>query len=229
MDLLNLILLGLAASVYPPLLAGVVLMLGRPRPLPMLVGFLGGGMAISIPFGIAIVVALRASGAFSPDSSANPVADLAIGSLSLLLAWGIGTRRITGDFLNRHRKRHSRPQEHTPSFVQRSLGSGSVVMAVVAGVVLNLPGMWYLAALTGIAQSHSSTATTLLGIVLFNVIMFALVEIPIIGYLTEPQRVTALVTRLQHALRDHSRTIAVLLAAAVGIWLIVKGVAALAG
>jgi len=52
-------------------------------------------------------------------------------------------------------------------------------MAFLAGVVLNLPGIWYLDGLTGIAHAKPAAATALLQILLFNVIMFALVEIPI--------------------------------------------------
>jgi hypothetical protein len=54
-------------------------------------------------------------------------------------------------------------------------------MAFVAGPVLNLPGIWYLDALTGIAKSKASNASALAQMLLFNVIMFALVEVPIVA------------------------------------------------
>ena len=48
MDPLTLVLLALAACVYPTLLAGVILILAHPRPLRMLLGFLAGGLTISM-------------------------------------------------------------------------------------------------------------------------------------------------------------------------------------
>jgi hypothetical protein len=48
-DFVSLVLLGLAAAVYPTLLAGVILILTQPNPLQMLVAFLVGGMAIGDP------------------------------------------------------------------------------------------------------------------------------------------------------------------------------------
>ena len=61
MDIVTLVLLALAACVYPTLLAGVILILARPRPLRMLLGFLAGGVTISLIAGIAIVRALEAA------------------------------------------------------------------------------------------------------------------------------------------------------------------------
>ena len=94
----NIILLRLAAAVYPALLAGVIVILTRPHPLPKLIGFLSGGLAISIGAGIAIVKRLVATGALTRSShSSRPIADsveIAIGAASLLIAWAIWTGHI---------------------------------------------------------------------------------------------------------------------------------------
>ena len=60
-------------------------------------------------------------------------------------------------------------------------------MAFIAGLALNLPGVWYLDALAGIAKTKPSSAAALPRIRVFNLIMFALVEIPIVAYLVNPQ------------------------------------------
>ena len=97
-------------------------------------------------------------------------------------------------------------------------------MAVIAGVALNLPGIWYLCALTGIAQAELSTATALLEIVLFNVIMFMLIEVPLVGYLVNSEGATAMVSNLRDSARRASRKIAITVTAVIGVWLIVKGI-----
>ena len=55
-----------------------------------------------------------------------------------------------------------------------------------AGVALNLPGIWYLDALKDIARSHDSTVEAVLWILVFVVIMFALAEVPLIGFAVSP-------------------------------------------
>jgi hypothetical protein len=101
-------------------------------------------------------------------------------------------------------------------------------MAFVVGLVLNLPGIWYLDALAGIAKSDRSDLEALLLIVLFNVMMFALAEIPIIAYLVNPEGAADVVEDLSERARSHARPIAIAVAVAIGVWLLTKGIVDLA-
>jgi uncharacterized protein YjeT (DUF2065 family) len=56
------------------------------------------------------------------------------------------------------------------------------------------------------------------------VIMFALVELPIIAYLINPERAGKLVDDLSDWAHRHSRTIGIAAASAVGLWLLIEGV-----
>ena len=58
----------------------------------------------------------------------------------------------------------------------------------MVGAAINLPGPFYLLALGDIATGGYSTAEQLGLIVLFNAIMFLLVEVPLTGYLVQPER-----------------------------------------
>ena len=55
------------------------------------------------------------------------------------------------------------------------------------GAAINLPGPFYLLALGDIASGGYSTPRRSL-IVLFNAIMFLLVEVPLVGYLLRPEK-----------------------------------------
>jgi Sap, sulfolipid-1-addressing protein len=223
-DPLTLVLLALAASVYPTLLAGVILILGHPRPVRMLLGFLAGGLTISVIAGIGIVRAIESSGAVSRSNhTTKPVVSIVLGSVSLIVAWGIATGQVNRG-LRKHRRSKPGPTTHKPSMADRALSRGSIAMAFVAGLVLNLPGVWYLDALTEIAKAMPSTASALVQILVFNVIMFALVEVPIVAYLINPQGAAGLVDRASNWGHDHSRQVAIGLATVVGVWLIVKGI-----
>jgi Sap, sulfolipid-1-addressing protein len=217
----ELVFLALAAAVYPTLLAGVVVILSRPNPLRMLIAFLAGGIAISVAAGYAIVTTLEAADVVSKSNSSNkPIVDIVVGGLSLLVAWGVWSgeiKRIAG--------RRERPKTDKGSAVtSRALARGSVPMAFIAGVVLNLPGVWYLDALAGIAKAKSSNASALLQILVFNLIMFALVEIPIVAYVVTPQRAAEFATKLSDWVHSRSKTIVTVLATAVGLWLVPRGI-----
>jgi len=224
-DPVTLVLLALAAAVYPTLLAGVILILAHPRPLRMLLGFLAGGLTISMIAGIGIVRALESSGAFDRNHhSTRPIVSIVLGALSLAVAWGIWSGAI-----NRGLSKHRRPKREAeaaskPSMASRALSRGSAAMAFVAGLVLNLPGVWYLEALTEIAKAMPSTVSALLQLLIFNVIMFALVEIPIVAYVVNPTGAAGLVERASGWGHRHSREVAIGLATVVGVWLIVKGI-----
>ena len=224
MDITSLVALALAASVYPTLLAGVILILAQPRPLRMLLAFLFGGITISMIAGIAIIRALESSGAVSASNrSTKPIVSIAAGVVSLLIAWGLSTGRL-GPGLRKHKRSKPNPDApKRPSLASRTLARGSITMAFVAGVVLNLPGVWYVEASTEIAKADASTISALLQLLLFNVIMFALVELPIVAYLVEPEGAAELVQRGSAWGHAHSRKIAIVVATVVGVWLIVKG------
>src|SRR5689334_9391880 len=84
--MLEIIPLALAAAVYPTLLAGVIIILGRPAPKPLLLGFLLGGLITSMVAGCIIVFALGGSVSKSSQRSASPVVDLVGGILAVLIA-----------------------------------------------------------------------------------------------------------------------------------------------
>ena len=122
----------------------MILILAHPRTLRMLLGFLIGGLTISMIAGIGIVRAIGSSGAVDRSNhTTKPVVSIVLGSLSLLVAWGIATGAINRG-LRKHRRPKSEPTApRKPSMADRALSRGSLTMAFVAGLVLNLPGVWY--------------------------------------------------------------------------------------
>ena len=106
------------------------------------------------------------------------------------------------------------------------LSRGSSKAAFVIGMVLNLPGIWYLVALNDIAAANYGAASAVLLIVIFNAIMFLLAEVPLIGYLVRPQQTTIRVNRFQIWLSDNRRLVAAGAAAVIGLYLISRAVSA---
>jgi hypothetical protein len=221
-----LVLLALDAALYPTLLAAVVILLSQPRRLALLSAYLAGGMTISIGLGLAILAVLKGSHAVPSSSSGlSWGADLAVGGLALLLAVALATRADQRVRERHQSRRAARTHGADPEpWSQRILARGSIPIVFVAALAINVPGMAYLIALKDIAAGHHSTGVDVLQVVLFNAIMFLLAELPWLGLVFAPDRTDALVADLNGWLSRNGRRIAIAMSAALGVFLIVRGV-----
>jgi hypothetical protein len=228
----SLFVLAVGAAIYPTLLAAVVILLAQPRPRRLLVAYLAGGMTISIAAGLVIVFALDGSELVTSERSGlSWRADLALGGLALLLGVALATR--ADERFRQRRRRHRRqasadppPQggERKEPWSERLLARGSVPLVFGAALALNVPGAAYLIALKDIAAGGHSTGTQVLLIIAFNLIMFLLAEVPLVGMFAAPDTTSALVRRLNAWVSAHGREIAMALSVAFGAFLIARGV-----
>ena len=232
--MLSILPLAFAAALYPTLLAGVIVMLTLPAPKPLLLAFLCGGLLISITSGVIILLFVNGAIPTSTQRSASPKIDLVAGILSLVLAAVLWTRRDIGRLGDRrkspaeHASNPAPPAHHSrrsdESFTNRMLEHGSPRAAFALGLILNLPGIWYLVALKDIAQANDTAVKAALLILLFNAIMFLLVELPLLGYLISPAGTEARVERFHTWLGEHARQVAAVTALIIGIFLIIKAI-----
>src|SRR3954468_3949303 len=90
MSVLHIFLLAVAAALYPTLLAGVIIILGRPQPVRLLAAFLLGGMIVSIAVGLIVLNAMERSGGLDRSSQPTPAGlMIAVGLLSLGVAYAL--------------------------------------------------------------------------------------------------------------------------------------------
>jgi hypothetical protein len=214
-------ILALYAALYPALLAAVGMLLTSPRRKRLLSVFLFAGLAVSVGFGLGVVLLVHRSGAVSHRGSGwSWGTDLAVGALAWLLALALAThawKRL------RARRRRPEPAEVRDPWTQRLLARGSVPIVVMASIVLNLPGAVYLVALKDIAAGRHSAAVDVVLVLSFNLIMFALAEIPWVGLMVAPEPTQRLVKRAMDFLGLHGTKIATGLCVIVGVHLIVRG------
>lgn len=229
---MSLLVLAFEAALYPTLLAAVVILLSTERPARLIAAYLAGGMTISITLGLLIVFALDGSNAVQSGSSLlSWTGDLVVGGLAVLFAVALATH--ADDRMRARRQSRgggpAGPPEPEPAeskgepWSQRMLTRGSAPLVFVAAIFVNIPGAAYLVALKDIAASDSSTPEVVAQILLFNLIMFLLAEIPLVGLLVAPERTGALVDRMNVWLRDHSRQLAIGICFTLGVYLIVRG------
>src|SRR3954447_4940678 len=145
------LLFSFTAMLNPTLVAATTVMLLLPDPRRLMLGYLLGAMLMSITIGLVIVFALDGSRSVSTAKhTVSPAADLAIGSIFLVIAAVLGTGR---DQRFRERRTERRDAgdakpEKVPRW-QRALGTGSPRVTFSVGALLTLPCASYLVALGG--------------------------------------------------------------------------------
>jgi uncharacterized membrane protein len=218
----------ITAAFNPTLLAAVTVMLVLDNPQRLLLGYLLGAMMTSVTLGLVIVLTLggSSSGTSTAKHTLNPVLDIALGVLVLIVVFVVGTGRDHKRRARRERKKAEKADKAPPRW-QQALSGGSARMTFVVGALLTLPGASYLAGLDELAKQDLSTPATVLSVIAFNVIMLTLLEVPLLGYTFSPEKTSAAVQRFSAWLSRDGGRIALVLAVLVGIALIARGVAGL--
>jgi Sap, sulfolipid-1-addressing protein len=225
----EIILLALGASIFPLLLACVAIMISRPEPRRLLIAFYVGGVVVSVAVGIAIVALLKNGHSVvgSTKSAPAPGVSIVTGALGLLLAWLMVSTRGHALLDRWGGSRRRKPKKEAgPSWAERRLGGASWKVALLVGAVINLPGPFYLLALGKIAKAGYSMPHAIALILLFNLIMFWLLEGPLCGYLVAPEKTAKWVASLSQTISNNGLRIAGAFVGIVAIGLIAQGIAA---
>lgn len=209
------LLMALAISTEPFRLGMTVLMLNRPRPVQHLLAFLCGGFIMAIVVGLVVLFVLRTAMTQSTGPTL-PILQLVIGGAALLIAAIV----LSGVRLRRGKPAAAK----TPSKWRTRLTGESPLLAGVAGIAIALPSVDYLAVLTVILASGATATAQISALLMFNVIAFAFVEIPLAGYLFAPNRTRALMNRLNQWMSEHRRWTLSAMLVVVGCILLASGV-----
>ena len=219
----DIFLYSLVAAANATLLAAVTVMLFLPSPKRLLIGYLLGGLLVSLTIGFVIVFSVHQSGATSTaQNSLSPAMDIALGLILLIVAYVLRSERAE---LRRERKKKEKEGvEKEPSKVERVLGRGSARITFLVGIALTLPGVSYLAALHKLDELNYGTVPTILVILGFNVMLLILLEIPLIGYFLAPERTVVAVQDFKAWLSQNGLRMGIYVAAGLGALLIIRGV-----
>jgi Sap, sulfolipid-1-addressing protein len=229
-DVLEIVLLAAGSALWPLLLIVVVLALNTDRPVRILGWFYLGGMLTTISVSSALVFRFQGSTFLSGSpSSADAWLDLVIGALCLLaaLVLHLGTSgRGPKPF---HKRPPSNKQSRSTDLVEKLVEKGAV-LSFVAGIVATiLPGPLAIIGMKNIAELDYSNSATFAMIVLFYVIMFALVEIPLVGFVVAPVWTKKAATDFNNWLARNLRSLAIWALTIVGAVELVRGIFAAFG
>jgi hypothetical protein len=218
------ILLSLAASLNPTLVAATTVMLLLQKPAKLMAGYLVGALMTSITLGLVIVFSLSdSSTANTTKTTLNPAVDIALGGAALVVSWVVWSGRRARAAERRRARKEAKPDKGPPRW-QRELNKGSARTTFVIGALLTLPGASYLAGLSHIHKLHYSTTVTVLVVVGFNLVMLWLIEVPLACFLVAPDWTPRAIDRAKVWISRHTHVFAVRGFATLGVLLIIKGV-----
>lgn len=227
MNLAEYLVLAFVSALWPTLVAVVIFALTREQPQRLLLGFLAGGLLTTITVGLVIVFLLSDSSIVNQSrSKTNPIVDFTVGGLCLLVAWA-ARRREQHRPLHPKPKKPKKPKREGPSRTERALERGPL-FAFLLAIVLNLmPGFFYLVALKDIAEANYADAVNVVLVVVFCLLMFMLIELPILSYAVAPEKTAIWANGFNTWLRTNARHLIPILALVAGILLIVRGIVSL--
>jgi hypothetical protein len=237
---LTVILMAIVAALDPMRVAALVVILARRQPVRHLVAYLIGGFGVSLIVGAVVLFVLDGVGV-GGGSGIPPAIEIAVGVLALVVAALVGSG-IADTLRSRRHAGHVTahgpvtttevPQgieqlaafQKLPGPIQKVLRSESAWVGWIAGVAIGMPTAYYLAAIAAIVGSGAGVATSILALVVFNLIAFALTEVFLVSFLRAPEATRERVRRLYMWTQDHHRLVVAVLAALVGAYLLIVGI-----
>jgi hypothetical protein len=181
-------------------------------------------MMTSITLGLVIVFSLSDSSTVSSTKKTiSPAVDIALGALFLVIAFVLATGRASRARERRRERKESKGPKEPPRW-QRALSKGTARTTFVIGALLTLPGASYLAGLDQIHKLHYGNAETVLLVIAFNIVMLALLEVPLACFIVAPEWTPGAIERAKAWIGRRGPELAARGLTVVGLLLVVKGV-----
>ena len=232
------LMLSVVAAIDPVRIGIVALLISRPRPMLKLLTFWLGGMAAGIAAPLVVLLVLRdftlSVARVAVPAVSNPIVahiQVAIGVLAVSVATLIAARSwarqrapapVTGGEASVLVLEPITPTEPSRLSIRGQLEGGSLAMAFVAGLGLATPPAEYLATIVSILAS-GATATAQVGAALmFTLVAFTVVEVPLISYPATPAKTLAVVQRLNNWISARRQAIPAVVGA-LGFLFVVTG------
>ena len=223
--------LALFAAVYPVLLAIVALFLTRPRPIVLLAGLLTGAFLTTMIAGVVLVSVIGSTDVFTGSDKFTVRAwfNIAIGVILIAgaayILFNRGQRRL---LRRKHTETPGASKAQKPSgWTARAGAADSFWAAAIIGVAIDLPSVWFLAALKYLIDAQFSVAVVFLLLLSYAVIAYISIELSLLFSIKWPTQTQRVVQSANNWLKGHQRIIAAAIAGGIGIWQLSLGISKL--
>jgi hypothetical protein len=224
--------LAFTAALNPKLLAIDLLLIENRRPRLMFLCVLLGGITVGITIGLLDVLVFHVD-AISSQKTVSAGVDLALGLVLVVAGALVATDRL-------HLRRKAAvpagtgngpadiPDKEKKDGWARLLAEPRLGLAMLVGAVCGIPGAAYLSGLHILITSKSSTATQVVGVILFVLIEFLLIIIPFVLLALWPEATKAALKNTHDWLLGHARQLMAYTALVLGAYLTVTALVRLA-
>ena len=162
--------------------------------------------------------------AVKTQSSISATVDLVLGVALLAVGGLVATGRLRGRDKAPAGAGQPKPNE---GWAQRMLGEPRLALAVLIGALCGLPSAPYVSGLGQLTTGKSATATQIIGVTLFNLIMFSLVLIPVALLELRPEATRRSLRHANDWLSSHARQLLAAVAFVAGAYMAISGLARL--
>ena len=210
--IVSVVLLGLAVALSSPTsVLAVLVILEITSGVRRGVAFVVGWVATIALFGVVLVLfpAFDFQRSQTTPSRAASIAELVIGAAL-----------VAGAVVVHRRPVRETPKDPIPEWLTRLVGRHWAV-AVAAGAFMLTYSLTIVAALE-ILKAHVGTVDQIVAYAVYGVTSILTIMVPILITLAAPERAAATLTAFRQWLTNHSRTISVVLLAAIGLAIIAK-------
>jgi hypothetical protein len=221
--------LAFVAALNPKLLAVDLLLIENRRPRAMFLSVLFGGLTVALTIGLLDVLVFQAD-AINSQKAVSASVDLALGLLLLAVGALVATGRL-------HARRKTpvpagggqlEKPETKDGWAKRVLTEPRLGLAMLTGALAGLPGAAYLSALHDLVTGKSSTATQVVAVVIFVLIEFSLIIVPLASLELRPEATKAALKKAHDWLLSHARQLMAYTALILGAYLAISGLVRLA-
>ena len=216
--------LALSASVYPPALLVLVLLMTGKHPRRLVLAYFLGAALVVVGSGLVALAVFNGSGATTQSSSTA--------SAWVYFAFGVALLALAAFAWRRAGRVVPEPEPAAES----PAGEGGRVAAVmhrattsqkwafVLGLLMYLPSPMYLLAVKDIADSGSSTSSAITAVLICAVAVMLFVEVPLVALFVRPDGVSAAINSFHGWIKRNGWRLASVLALFAGIYALVQGV-----
>ncbi len=216
-------ILGLLSAVRAVPLAVLYAMLLTDRPRRLITAYTVAGLVVSLVVGLAAVWLLDGSAGTSEQVTGRYVVDLVLGVGALSYAAGY----VSGRIGSRSGAASPLDGDGLIGRLGTRLRTPTVPIAAVAGAVTNLPGLFYLAGLVAILETHPSAVGGAVQVLVYNLLRFAAPLAALVLVIARPTTTAATVRRLHGWGTRHQRELVGGVAGVVGLYLVLKALGGL--
>ncbi len=216
--------LALSASIYPPALLVLILLLTGEHPRRLVLAYFAGAALMVFGCGLIALGVMQSAGATSESStSGSPELQIGVGILLFILSAWLWRRRTHQP--DKPVADEGRPESRISQWSKRATTSQK--WAFILGIAMFLPSPLYLLGISDIVNSGDSSSSKVAAVLICAVGYLVFLEITVIALFVRPGSVASGLKRANDWLSHNGWAFGAVVAFVAGVYALAEGISAL--